>query len=346
MDLPWLSSSYFSTLCDELEIWRHNLPANYAFIERHMYTFRVSRHLDIFLMIHAYYHQCWVLLSGAFVPEDASSRLQEFISQVPPEFIQKCSDHYVSHARDISLLIQKVLKVEPDHLFRDPWFGLCIWDSTSALLASIPWQENVTLYREDVGELIKLNLRALSNTMSIMPLADKVHRACCAAVRGYGLEITTDLSDEEMERPTLEPNITGTSDGLSRRYPFLFPIRPRESPGWDQLFHAANVPGPVTTVRPVTATPSRPLYSIPSPGPSAFELGRNIPNTQGAPYIDTQPMQMLGSWPMDDFQWWQLQDPDMDPAVAAAITGKMPASAADQHDHNAVRSASDMFTIQ
>lgn len=174
MDLPWLPGSYFSMLREELEIWRRNLPANYAFVERHMYTFRVSRHLDIFLMIHAYYHQCCIILFGAFVPEDVGSKLQRSVTQVPPEFIQTCSDRYVSHARDISFLIQKVLKVEPDHLFRDPWFGLCIWDSTSALLASTRWQENRSSYRDDVTELVKLNLRALENSMPIIVLAKKV----------------------------------------------------------------------------------------------------------------------------------------------------------------------------
>lgn len=39
---------------------------------------------------------------------------------------------------------------------------------------------------------------------------------------------------------------------------------------------------------------------------------------------------MLASWPMDDFQWWQIQDPDMDPAAAAAITGLVPSIPADQ----------------
>ncbi|KAH0531155.1 hypothetical protein TsFJ059_000023 [Trichoderma semiorbis] len=65
MDLPWLPGSNFSILCEELETWRRNLPANYAFVERHMYTFRVSRHLDIFLMIHAYYHQCYLFRSSS-----------------------------------------------------------------------------------------------------------------------------------------------------------------------------------------------------------------------------------------------------------------------------------------
>ena len=160
-------------MCEELEIWINNLPANYAFVERYMYTFRVSRHLDIFLMIHAYYHQCCIALFGAFVPGKADSRLGGLVAAIPPEFIQDCSDRYVAHARDICFLIKKVLKVDPEHLFRDPWFGPCIWDSTTALLASLQWQDN-SFYREETADLVKVNLQAIKNTMKIMHLAERI----------------------------------------------------------------------------------------------------------------------------------------------------------------------------
>jgi hypothetical protein len=173
--LPWLQGSYFRSLCEELDIWRRNLPANYAFIERHMYTFRVSRHLDIFLMIHAYYHQCYCLLFGAFVPENADSLVRRFATQAPPEFLQDCANRSVSHARDITSLIQKVLKVDADHVFRDPWFGLCIWDSTGALLAATQRQTGV-IYKEDIAGMLKLNLKALANTKSKIVLAEKIVR--------------------------------------------------------------------------------------------------------------------------------------------------------------------------
>ncbi|KAL7917185.1 hypothetical protein ACQKWADRAFT_307392 [Trichoderma austrokoningii] len=329
MDLPWLPGSHFSLLCEELEIWRRNLPANYAFVERHMYTFRISRHLDIFLMIHAYYHQCCIILFGAFVPEDVGSKLQRSVVQIPPEFIQTCSDQYVSHARDISFLIQKVLKVEPDHLFRDPWLGLCIWDSTSALLASTRWQENRNSYRNDITELVKLNLRALENSMSIIVLAKKIHGFCCADARAYGIDISKGLSVEDMERAPFEPGPFNAADGISRRYPFLSPMKTRDSPEWDQLFHATNVGNYAAPTRPSASTPSRPLHSIPRPGSSIFQPNQTLSVTEELSYLNTPSMPMLASWPMDDLQWWQIQDPDMDPAAAAAITGLVPSIPAD-----------------
>ena len=141
-----------------------------------MYTFRVSRHLDIFLMIHAYYHQCHCLLFGAFVPENADSIMKKFATQAPPAFLHDCANHSVSHARDITSLIQKVLKVESEHIFRDPWFGLCIWDSTRALLAATQRPNAGAAYKEDIAELLKLNLQALANTKSKIILAEKIVR--------------------------------------------------------------------------------------------------------------------------------------------------------------------------
>lgn len=149
------------------------MPTNYAFIERHMYTFRVSRHLDIFLMIHAYYHQCYILLFGAFVPENIFSIIGNFATPAPQEFLQDCAKQSLSHSRDISGLIQRVLKVEADHIFRDPWFGLCIWDSTCSLLIDSQRQSDGIL-QEDIAELLKLNLKALANTKSKIPLAEKI----------------------------------------------------------------------------------------------------------------------------------------------------------------------------
>ncbi|KAL7780934.1 hypothetical protein V8C43DRAFT_248182 [Trichoderma afarasin] len=321
MDLPWLPGSNFSILCEELETWRRNLPANYAFVERHMYTFRVSRHLDIFLMIHAYYHQCCIILFGAFVPEDVGSKIQRFVPQISPEFIQTCSDRYVSHARDISFLIQKVLKVEPDHLFRDPWLSLCIWDSTSALLASTRWQENRNSYRDDVTELVKLNLRALENSMPIIVLAKKVHGFCCAAARAYGIEVPKGLCGEDVERAPFEPGPLNAADGISRRYPFFSSMKSQDSPEWDQLFHATSISNHAALTQPSALTPSRPLHSIPSPEPSIFQPNQTLSITEELSYLNTPSMPMLASWPMDNLQWWQIQDPDMDPAAAAAITG-------------------------
>lgn len=94
--------------------------------------------------------------------------------QAPAAFLQDCMDQCLSHARDITSLIQKALKVESDHLFRDPWFGLCIWDSTISLLASVQQAGVDASYKDSIAELLKLNLKALTLCKSKIPLTKKI----------------------------------------------------------------------------------------------------------------------------------------------------------------------------
>jgi hypothetical protein len=178
MDVPWMDGSLFASLRNDLYTWKSNLPKNYAFNERHMYMFRVSRHLDIFMMIHAYYHQCCILLFGIFLPDSLEPNLEQVAAQAPPQFLQDCAEDFLLHAKEMSHLIQRVFNVEPEHLFRDPWFSVCIWDGTCALLSAIPWQENDAEGRSDAAELLKANLQALQNSMSKMPLAEQIVCSC------------------------------------------------------------------------------------------------------------------------------------------------------------------------
>jgi hypothetical protein len=106
-------------------------------------------------------------------------------------------------------------------------------------------------------------------------------------------------------------------------------MKTQDSPDWDQLFHATNIGNYAAPARPSASTPSRPLHSIPKPGSLTFQPNQTLPITEEFSYLHTPSMLTLASSPMDDFQWWQIQDPDMDPAAAAAITGLIPSIPAD-----------------
>lgn len=124
-------------------------------------------------MIHAYYHQCYILLFGAFVPENVFSIVGRFATAAPLAFLQDCATQSLSHAVDITALIQRVFKVESEHIFRDPWFGLCIWDSTCSLLTASQRQSD-GISQKDILESLMLNLKALANTKSKIKLAGKI----------------------------------------------------------------------------------------------------------------------------------------------------------------------------
>jgi hypothetical protein len=141
------------------------------FEERHMYTFRTSHHLDMFLMIHVWYHACGCELFGAWVPgwPKTTARDTSSIAPLPPVFTERCAERCLSHARQISRLLEKMIKVEPNHLFRDPWLSLSIWDSTLIQVAAYANEGEVT----ELSHYLKLNLRALANTRATFVLADK-----------------------------------------------------------------------------------------------------------------------------------------------------------------------------
>jgi hypothetical protein len=141
------------------------------FEERHMYTFRTSHHLDMFLMIHVWYHGCGCELFGAWVPgwPKTTARDTSSITPLPPVFTERCAERCLSHARQISRLLEKMIKVEPNHLFRDPWLSLSIWDSTLIQVAAYANEGEAT----ELPHYLKLNLRALANTRATFVLADK-----------------------------------------------------------------------------------------------------------------------------------------------------------------------------
>ena len=137
-----------------------------------MFTFRASCHLDIFLMTHVWYHQSSCELYGAWVPGHAGLPIQ-----APHDFVQRCRERVFQHAKGITKLISKTLKMEPDHLFRDTWFGLCVLDSTRiqvAVLAENAQDQDEA--KEGIIDNLKLHLRALKNTKKIILLAEKIVR--------------------------------------------------------------------------------------------------------------------------------------------------------------------------
>ncbi|KAI9739922.1 MAG: hypothetical protein M1818_004978 [Claussenomyces sp. TS43310] len=245
VDSPWLDGSYFQDLRRELENWMQNLPKKFAFEGRHMYTFRTSRHLDIFLMIHAYYHQCGYELFGAWMLGHSGSHPTTIYLPTAPEFSQLCAEKCLSHARDITFLIDKVLKLEPHHLFRDAWFALCILDSTRIQVAALQQTPVDDGNRQEVAESLKVNLQALYNTKGTILLAERAYQECCTVIRLAGLGELVGLSDHNDIHPdpsltALQPQNSRTS--LFRRYPFFQPSlgREQEAKVWDDLLNASN----------------------------------------------------------------------------------------------------------
>lgn len=172
----WFDEPRFNSLLKELNAWRENLPANFAFEGKHMYTFRVSRHLDMFLMIHAYFHQCACELYGAWLPDHAGALPRGFEFALAADLVQNYRERCLDHAQSISRLIEKVLQLDPKHLFRDAWFSICILDSTRIQLAARHHQMPTSPGTEEPTQFLKLNLLALKNTKQTLIIANLIVR--------------------------------------------------------------------------------------------------------------------------------------------------------------------------
>jgi hypothetical protein len=87
----------------------------------------------------------------------------------PDIFRQQCRDSALTHAKGFSHLVKKILKVEPDHLFRDAWFGICLLDSSRIQMAGLESEsgQGPDEVREEAVDNMKLHLQALVNTKSL-----------------------------------------------------------------------------------------------------------------------------------------------------------------------------------
>ena len=125
-------------------------------------------------MTHIWYHHSGCELFGVWTPGHVGSLPSQTIA--PDEFVQECREKALRHARSITHLTEKVLNLEPNHLFRDAWFGVCLLDSTRIQLAGLQPVNVLELEEPDKSLIsnLKIHVRALSNTKSTILLAGKI----------------------------------------------------------------------------------------------------------------------------------------------------------------------------
>ncbi|KAI9727387.1 MAG: hypothetical protein M1834_008458 [Cirrosporium novae-zelandiae] len=251
-ELPWQNGSTFQALSQALEEWRCSLGDSYTFEVRHIYNFRSSLQLDMFLMIHIWYHHCYSELYGFYMPGHHRAVVDDHTLSEPSEFIGDCTARSVSHAREISRIIGEVLKVEPDHLFRDVWFGFCVLDSTRVQIAAA-LKQPTSESRDELGSLLKLNIQALENTKNTFRVTEKIYQECCNAIHRAGLDelvkddVSPDIGYADLSNP---PNpipkqyAHSPTVGICRLYPFLEASRPGYIQTWDNLFSATRYAEP------------------------------------------------------------------------------------------------------
>lgn len=313
-----------------------------------MFTFRASCHLDIFLMTHLWYHQSCCELFGAWMPGHAGSLLA--LENTPDDFLQQCRERSLTHARHITQLVRKILKVEPDHLFRDAWFGLCLLDSIRiqiAALVSVNEHDDDEMKEEIINNL-NLCLSALNNTRRTIPLAEKIvsqpnlfatsmadlrskYEEFCTIVQRAGLAEAVGLdlradTGQEAHRPE-------SAAAFFQRYSFLAPAPSPDLSGWDELFNATSFGGSTAVTRDVS--PERPVSGIRQevPADQFISTFQDI-----APDL---PDQLYSTpWPSDDFQW---QPPNTQGLISGNNGQALDQTSIMGVDHNLLEFSADSF---
>ncbi|KAH8797737.1 hypothetical protein F5884DRAFT_814652 [Xylogone sp. PMI_703] len=267
---PWSPSSTFQQLISELNEWRRSLPRNYIFGERSIYAFRSGRQIDMFLMIHVWYHQSRCELYSIWKQFHMDSMDVDVHNNVSSQFIEDCKMKCLIHANSISSAVEKVLSIEPDHLFRDAWLGFCILDSTRIQLSHKDMViEQYTFDERELVLRLKVNIRALSTTKSVFPLTEKIYQECLTSIQDAGLTEKVGLSKATFNQRYLFTSSSQVTymllpfylyrEGLAntnaiedftpeiiKRYPFLVPAPLADSEIWNHIFNATSLAEPRT----------------------------------------------------------------------------------------------------
>lgn len=291
--------------------------------------FRVSRHLDIFFMTHAYYHQCFILLNMAFVQlplasPSSSPSLSANSSQ--GEFMSTCAAESMDHSMQLASITRELLALEANHVFRDPWFTTCAWDATVAIL-SRPTPEGVAADQDKVDSL-QCIAQALGNSARSLPVARIALSHLLAVLRHDGIEAssigTTAIEIIEFKQEWLN---RAPKRAYATKYPFLCQQVRTEPPGWERLFRTTEGRSSAITTRPSSPRRDVARSAAATPGNANFNLLDTDIGASAMPFDFQMPMHYDAAMPLagsaedvlagdDAVSWWQmLQTDELPPDV-------------------------------
>lgn len=158
-------------LSNELDNVQQGLQENMAFEVKQMYSFRAARQLDLLMSVHVWYHHTCCELWGPWCKLDFQAYKDPLLATAPDGFLAACQAKLFFHANQISLMVQKVLEVVPDHDFPDVWLALCISDAARIQILRLEDQLDL-VSKDELIELVKANMRVLYRMRTVHVLAD------------------------------------------------------------------------------------------------------------------------------------------------------------------------------
>ncbi|KAH9861668.1 hypothetical protein J1614_011421 [Plenodomus biglobosus] len=175
---PWLPSSGFAALIDDIQSWKRSLPSWLDFSADNIYIRRESHQLGALLLIHCMYHHVMCDVHRIALP-DLFKNQEPFI--FPPEqqaFVAHLQDVCFEHAQRMSVLVSTILQHGVKH-FADSILPSFVYNSSRIMLYYIARLLDVS--KPDAGtvigrtiELVQHNNQALHDMALMYPLAESL----------------------------------------------------------------------------------------------------------------------------------------------------------------------------
>ncbi|KAI8938338.1 hypothetical protein NX059_005989 [Plenodomus lindquistii] len=175
---PWLPSSGFAALIDDIQSWKRSLPSWLDFSADNIYIRRESHQLGALLLIHCMYHHVMCDVHRIALP-DLFKNQEPFV--FPPEqqaFVAHLQDVCFEHAQRMSVLVSTILQHGVKH-FADSILPSFVYNSSRIMLYYIARLLDVS--KPDAGtvigrtiELVQHNNQALRDMSLMYPLAESL----------------------------------------------------------------------------------------------------------------------------------------------------------------------------
>ena len=164
----WLTDVY--ELDSQLIVWRSELPGHLLYSKRNLYEQPVFNQQSLFLLVHAFYHQCRTVLHSTLVPQFSGLPLPE---TVPVEITCVSARIALKGAQEITSLGADLEALDWDPTRIPAFVGYCMYVSASiqiailgsaesplkacartSLISNLKWLNSLQIYWAHLGKLV------------------------------------------------------------------------------------------------------------------------------------------------------------------------------------------------
>lgn len=176
----------------QLVLWRSGLSDQFSYSKRNLYEQPVIKQQSLFILVHALYHQCRIVLHSFLVPQFSGLQLPETI---PAEVTNASARIALRSAQEISSLGADLSALDWDPTRIPGFVGYCMYVSASiqigvlgstdsllkacariSLASNLEWLNSMKIYWSNLEKLVsQLESPFQRSTMCTVPLTSQFH---------------------------------------------------------------------------------------------------------------------------------------------------------------------------